>query len=120
VVAGGEGFSSYTQTINIFFLQGLLPRAEQGPPQAPSRLRAGAWASRRRLFTPHTLRCPPSIHPNKHKTKPNKKPKFLSLRQFNLGFIIARIGADVFILDQHASDEKYNFERLQASLKAFV
>lgn len=33
--------------------------------------------------------------------------------QFNLGFIIARIGADVFILDQHACDEKYNFETLQ-------
>lgn len=43
--------------------------------------------------------------------------------QFNLGFIIARrhvetaeseIHDDLFIVDQHASDEKYNFERLQA------
>jgi len=43
--------------------------------------------------------------------------------QFNLGFIIAvqereKDGdegvEDVFIIDQHASDEKYNFERLQA------
>ena len=45
--------------------------------------------------------------------------------QFNLGFIIARRRAaagsdgqegqdDLFIVDQHASDEKYNFERLQA------
>jgi DNA mismatch repair ATPase MutL len=44
--------------------------------------------------------------------------------QFNLGFIIAvrewssegdgRDVEDVFIIDQHASDEKYNFERLQA------
>ena len=34
--------------------------------------------------------------------------------QFNLGFIIARLGRDVFIVDQHASDEKFNFERLQA------
>lgn len=37
--------------------------------------------------------------------------------QFNLGFIIVtrRIGAkyDLFIVDQHASDEKYNFEVLQ-------
>ena len=42
--------------------------------------------------------------------------------QFNLGFIIAvrerQNGSDndvedVFIIDQHASDEKYNFERLQ-------
>jgi len=42
--------------------------------------------------------------------------------QFNLGFIIAvrpptrtSPGSDVFIIDQHASDEKYNFERLSAT-----
>ncbi|XP_054850801.1 mismatch repair endonuclease PMS2 [Eublepharis macularius] len=33
--------------------------------------------------------------------------------QFNLGFIIARLNSDLFIVDQHASDEKYNFEMLQ-------
>ena len=33
--------------------------------------------------------------------------------QFNLGFIIAGKGDDLFIVDQHATDEKYNFERLQ-------
>jgi DNA mismatch repair protein PMS2 len=33
--------------------------------------------------------------------------------QFNLGFILAALGDDVFIVDQHASDEIYNFERLQ-------
>ena len=33
--------------------------------------------------------------------------------QFNLGFIIARLGGELFIIDQHAADEKYNFERLQ-------
>ncbi|XP_050238999.1 DNA mismatch repair protein PMS1 isoform X2 [Mercurialis annua] len=32
--------------------------------------------------------------------------------QFNLGFIIGRIDHDLFIVDQHAADEKYNFERL--------
>ncbi|OLL27026.1 DNA mismatch repair protein pms1 [Neolecta irregularis DAH-3] len=43
---------------------------------------------------------------------------------FNLGFIIAslskdkRHGADdLFIIDQHASDEKYNFERIQSELQ---
>lgn len=42
--------------------------------------------------------------------------------QFNLGFILAvRSGKpptttdELFIIDQHASDEKYNFERLQSS-----
>ena len=33
--------------------------------------------------------------------------------QFNLGFIIARLGDDLFIVDQHASDEISNFEKLQ-------
>ena len=35
--------------------------------------------------------------------------------QFNLGFIIAGKGDDLFIVDQHATDEKFNFERLQVS-----
>ncbi|TGZ63843.1 hypothetical protein CRM22_006689 [Opisthorchis felineus] len=32
--------------------------------------------------------------------------------QFNLGFIVARHAQDLFIIDQHASDEKYRFEQL--------
>lgn len=33
--------------------------------------------------------------------------------QFNRGFIITRLNNDLFIIDQHATDEKYNFEDLQ-------
>ncbi|KAJ1725045.1 ATP-binding mismatch repair protein [Coemansia erecta] len=33
--------------------------------------------------------------------------------QFNLGFIIARLKDDLYIIDQHASDEKHHFEDLQ-------
>eukprot|EP00743_Colponemidia_sp_Colp-15_P012401 GILK01014096.1.p1 GENE.GILK01014096.1~~GILK01014096.1.p1 ORF type:complete len:772 (-),score=150.38 GILK01014096.1:125-2440(-) len=33
--------------------------------------------------------------------------------QFNLGFIVTRLGSDLFIVDQHATDEKYNFEALE-------
>ncbi|KAL5336433.1 hypothetical protein BJX70DRAFT_281483 [Aspergillus crustosus] len=40
------------------------------------------------------------------------------LGQFNLGFVLATRSTDskdeLFIIDQHASDEKFNFERLQA------
>ncbi|MEW5316024.1 MAG: hypothetical protein WDW38_007416 [Sanguina aurantia] len=39
------------------------------------------------------------------------------LGQFNLGFVLARLGGDVFIVDQHAADEKFNFERLQRTLR---
>ncbi|KAL8606604.1 hypothetical protein ACOMHN_009489 [Nucella lapillus] len=35
------------------------------------------------------------------------------LGQFNLGFIIAKNREDLFIVDQHATDEKYNFEMLR-------
>lgn len=36
--------------------------------------------------------------------------------QFNLGFILStRADNELFIIDQHASDEKINFERLQAT-----
>ncbi len=37
------------------------------------------------------------------------------LGQFNLGFIIGALGTDLFILDQHACDEKVQFEGLQKS-----
>jgi DNA mismatch repair protein PMS2 len=52
--------------------------------------------------------------------------------QFNLGFIVVRrqkapeknnsgqrrhVADDLFIVDQHAADEKYNFETLQATTK---
>jgi DNA mismatch repair protein PMS2 len=33
--------------------------------------------------------------------------------QFNKAFILTRLGQDMFVIDQHAADEKYNFERLQ-------
>ena len=43
-------------------------------------------------------------------------PSLHIIGQFNLGFILAtRAHTDLFIIDQHASDEKINFERLQAT-----
>ena len=48
--------------------------------------------------------------------------EMIIIGQFNLGFIIAvrpptstSPTSDLFIIDQHASDEKYNFERLSAT-----
>ncbi|KAK1354179.1 DNA mismatch repair protein PMS2 [Heracleum sosnowskyi] len=35
--------------------------------------------------------------------------------QFNLGFILGKLEKDLFIVDQHAADEKYNYERLSLS-----
>lgn len=39
------------------------------------------------------------------------------LGQFNLGFMVVRLNQDLFIIDQHATDEKFNFERLQRTTK---
>lgn len=43
-----------------------------------------------------------------------RKSDFLKMEvlgQFNLGFIIARLGSDLFIVDQHATDEKYRYDQ---------
>eukprot|EP01025_Chloroclados_australasicus_P000897 TRINITY_DN103081_c0_g1_i1.p2 TRINITY_DN103081_c0_g1~~TRINITY_DN103081_c0_g1_i1.p2 ORF type:complete len:201 (-),score=26.91 TRINITY_DN103081_c0_g1_i1:315-917(-) len=32
--------------------------------------------------------------------------------QFNLGFILTKLDDDLYIVDQHAADERYNFEQL--------
>ena len=45
---------------------------------------------------------------------------FLRMRvlgQFNKGFVIAQLDQDLFIIDQHAADEIYNFEALQRGEK---
>ncbi|GKV04896.1 hypothetical protein SLEP1_g16990 [Rubroshorea leprosula] len=47
-----------------------------------------------------------------------KKEDFSRMKvigQFNLGFIIGKLDQDLFIVDQHAADEKYNYERLAQS-----
>lgn len=37
--------------------------------------------------------------------------------QFNRSFILVSLHGNIFIIDQHAADEKYNFERLNATAK---
>ncbi|TPX31918.1 hypothetical protein SmJEL517_g04874 [Synchytrium microbalum] len=53
---------------------------------------------------------------NKFITKDDFK-KMEILGQFNLGFIIARLEDDLFIIDQHATDEKFNYEDLKRNLR---
>ncbi|XP_055311447.1 mismatch repair endonuclease PMS2 [Sitodiplosis mosellana] len=52
---------------------------------------------------------------NELKTEISKKDfvRMEIIGQFNLGFIIVKLDEDLFIVDQHATDEKYNFETLQ-------
>ena len=48
----------------------------------------------------------------KHITK-DMFGKMEIIGQFNQGFLITKLEEDLFIIDQHASDEKYNFEEQQ-------
>uniref|UniRef100_A0A182FMQ8 MutL C-terminal dimerisation domain-containing protein n=1 Tax=Anopheles albimanus TaxID=7167 RepID=A0A182FMQ8_ANOAL len=68
------------------------------------------------------LRFKSKINPSTNKAAENElqteitKADFGAMEivgQFNLGFIVCRLGDDLFIVDQHATDEKYNFEDLQ-------
>uniref|UniRef100_A0A453NZE8 DNA mismatch repair protein S5 domain-containing protein n=1 Tax=Aegilops tauschii subsp. strangulata TaxID=200361 RepID=A0A453NZE8_AEGTS len=49
------------------------------------------------------------------KLRRRRKRGFIVVGQFNLGFIIGKLEQDLFIVDQHAADEKYNFESLSQS-----
>ncbi|XP_034942885.1 mismatch repair endonuclease PMS2 [Chelonus insularis] len=53
---------------------------------------------------------------NKHLTRESFL-KMVPIGQFNLGFIIARLEGDLFLIDQHASDEKFQFEKLNNQTK---
>jgi len=68
------------------------------------------------------LKFKAQINPNDNKSaeaelqKQIKKTEFAKMQvygQFNLGFILTGLEKDLFIIDQHATDEKYNFETLQ-------
>ena len=80
--------------------RGADPSAEQNPSASEANAAAAAAEDElRRVF---------------------QKDQFNEMRvigQFNLGFIIAKLGDDLFIVDQHASDEKHTFENLQRTTK---
>lgn len=83
--------------------QGLLSKGESNDPQGnldKSEQDEGEQAAEERLSLTVT------------------KGDFFNMKirgQFNKGFILATRGSELFIIDQHASDEKYNFETLQAT-----
>uniref|UniRef100_A0A8C2YPR8 MutL C-terminal dimerisation domain-containing protein n=1 Tax=Chinchilla lanigera TaxID=34839 RepID=A0A8C2YPR8_CHILA len=58
----------------------------------------------------YSLSCSDALHNLFHKTM---FAEMEILGQFNLGFIVTKLKEDIFLVDQHAADEKYNFEMLQ-------
>lgn len=68
------------------------------------------------------LRFKATIEPSKNKLAEEElqteisKKSFAQMEiigQFNLGFIVVKLEDDLFIVDQHATDEKFNYETLQ-------
>lgn len=79
-------------------------------------------ADHRRKAKLQRLRFKIEINPNQNQKAEAELQKEISkadfermqiIGQFNLGFIIVKLEDDLFIVDQHAADEKYNFEMLQ-------
>lgn len=70
----------------------------------------------------NVLLCPITGDDSEHKARLSaliKKTDFEEIDvigQFNLGFIIARLRGDLFIVDQHASDEKHTYENLEKNV----
>ncbi|KAI6076466.1 Basic leucine zipper and W2 domain-containing protein 2 [Aix galericulata] len=86
------------------------------------RVRKAMQQQRKSTETQNYRRFRAKISPGENKVAEDELRKEISkemfakmeiIGQFNLGFIIAKLNSDLFIIDQHATDEKYNFEMLQ-------
>ncbi|XP_014665866.1 PREDICTED: mismatch repair endonuclease PMS2-like [Priapulus caudatus] len=85
------------------------------------RLAAGNWSVEQHSLKRAAREFRARIAPSENKAaveelrKTLNKDSFANMQiigQFNLGFVIASLGTELFIVDQHATDEKYNFEQL--------
>lgn len=120
ILKGGKRKDSTTQLIQV--IQSSVDQVEN---QIQS-LRRALRREASRTKVPTFSELPPDIaSPEERLSLTVSKEDFSRMHiigQFNLGFILAtRPGHlattedELFIIDQHASDEKYNFERLQSS-----
>ncbi|XP_053606101.1 mismatch repair endonuclease PMS2 [Plodia interpunctella] len=87
---------------------------------------ADIYNHRDNISAPETVKFRTEINPVHNKkceeelSREISKDSFKQMKvigQFNLGFIITRLGDDLFIIDQHATDEIYNFETLQRTME---
>ncbi|KAF9622071.1 hypothetical protein IFM89_029355 [Coptis chinensis] len=92
-----SGFSNESKKINRCFTAATLELSQPDNEERKAKALAAATTELERLF--------------------NKQDfgRMKVIGQFNLGFIIGRLDQDLFIIDQHAADEKHNFERLSQS-----
>ena len=118
LLKGGKHKESTTQLIQ--FMDQSIERIDQQLDTLSKHLQD---SSRNDAF-PNSLPEPEAESPEERLSLKVSKEDFSRMHiigQFNLGFILAfrpshseSTSDELFIIDQHASDEKYNFERLQA------
>ncbi|VDO26782.1 unnamed protein product, partial [Haemonchus placei] len=75
-----------------------------------------AQSSSSYIVKPESSKKPPIVATCTKDSATKKKSDFNQMSvigQFNKGFIITRLRNHLFLIDQHASDEKFNFERFQ-------
>jgi len=89
----------------------------------PSQLRASACFATHSDFINKNLSIPAQVYENNNKDALYAAPALSTvltkndftemevLGQFNLGFLICKLGKHLFIVDQHAADEKIRYER---------
>lgn len=118
-LAGSGQKDSTTQLLQV--IRRSVDRIEKQMQRLEFSLRKGPQPTNRPLLDPTSS----DISPEERLSLTVSKNDFSRMHivgQFNLGFILATRPAnhqgsadELFIIDQHASDEKYNFERLQSS-----
>ena len=116
---GVKSFSRFRNTKDYILpaspidLQSLIERTNYIPPTSPSSdtIDSSLLESASFKNTTNDKRAAEAL------SRVINKTDFANMRilgQFNLGFIITSLeDHDLYIIDQHASDEKYNFETLQ-------
>ena len=119
LLKGGTPKESTTQLIQ--FMDQSIERIDQQLDTLRKHLQE-SWQDK---ATPDLLSEPEAGSPEERLSLKVSKEDFSRMHiigQFNLGFILAvrpshsaSTSDELFIIDQHASDEKYNFERLQVT-----
>lgn len=108
-------------SVTLFSKRGLGTSAEPASSSSSSSLPVGGLTQKRgRALKPSTRTL--GAQTDSDLTQYFSKNSFKEMRvigQFNHGFILAALqNGDIFVVDQHASDEKANYERLMRDYEA--
>ena len=81
------------------------------------KLKQSSYEARKIHFEHQIVSSEDAVHELNKQIEKGMFRKMKILGQFNLGFIIVKLDSNLFIIDQHATDEKYRYEHLKAVTK---